>query len=92
MGDFSLVLWCFVLNPHESHAHLTTRRRWERNTNERCGPFQRSRPLRTHASTAFVLMRPHKGICYILLVHTNNRYPEYEASYMHLAGRLRPLT
>ena len=34
----ALVLWCFVSNPHQSHVHLTTRRRWKRNTNERCGP------------------------------------------------------
>ena len=30
------VLWCFVLNPHQPHARLKTRRRRERNTNELC--------------------------------------------------------
>ena len=32
----ALVLWCFVLNPHQPHARLKTRRRRERNTNELC--------------------------------------------------------
>jgi len=32
----NLVLWCFVLNPSEPHAYLTTRWRLERNTNELC--------------------------------------------------------
>jgi hypothetical protein len=41
--DGALVLWCLFLNPHQPHARLKTRRRRERNTNERCGPFQRSR-------------------------------------------------
>ena len=30
----ALVPWCFVSKPNEPHAYLTTRWRWERNTNE----------------------------------------------------------
>ena len=30
LGPFgALVLWCFVLNPHQPHAHLTSSWRWE---------------------------------------------------------------
>ena len=41
-GGDALVLWCFVLNPHQPHARLKTRRRRERNTNELCGPSHKA--------------------------------------------------
>ena len=46
-GGPVLVLWCFVLNPHQPHARLKTRRRRERNTNELCarGLLPRGTPL-----------------------------------------------
>ena len=42
ISNLDLVLWCFVLNPHQPHARLKTRRRRERNTNELCGPSHKA--------------------------------------------------
>ena len=55
-GRPPLVLWCSVINTHQFHAHLTSRRRWKRNTNELGQPIKvrpstpRSPKMRTPTS------------------------------------------